>query len=319
MNTRRLGKSDFQVSDIGLGCMSLTNVVQAKEVMGAALDVGVMFFDTAEVYGAHENEKIVGEILNPIRARVKIATKFGFNVNNGLDGLNSRPEHVREVVDGSLSRLRVEQIDLLYQHRLDPEVPIEETAGAVRDLIKEGKVAHFGLSEVGVDTIRRAHAVQPVTALQSEYSLWWREPEHEILPLLEELGIGFVPFSPLGKGYLTGTINTAADVEGKGNALFPRFNDDTLTRHRELIDTVKRVADRQECTPGQVALAWIIETRPYACPIPGTSRADRARENSEASRVHLTAKDIQELTETSARCQVDPVRYPERLQKMINR
>jgi aryl-alcohol dehydrogenase-like predicted oxidoreductase len=319
METRFLGTSDLQVSDIGFGCMSLTSLDQAEEVIAAALDAGVTFFDTAEVYGAHQNERIVGEALRSVRDRVKIATKFGFNVNNGLEGLNSQPEHIREVVDGSLSRLRVEQIDLLYQHRLDPRVPIEETAGAVRDLIQAGKVAHFGLSEVGVDTIRRAHAVQPVTALQSEYSLWWREPEQQILPVLEELGIGLVPFSPLGKGYLTGTISKAEDVAGKNTAIFPRFNDDTLTRHRELVDTVMQVASRHDCTPGQVALAWIIETRPYACPIPGTSRAERARENSEAVRVHLTDADIQELTETSARFQVDPVRYPTRMQDMINR
>lgn len=319
MQTRSLGKSDLQVSDIGFGCMSLTSLDQAREVIGAALDAGVTFFDTAEVYGAHENEKLVGEALEPVRNRVKIATKFGFNVNNGQDGLNSRPDHIREVVDGSLSRLRIEQIDLLYQHRLDPEVPIEETAGAVGDLIQAGKVAHFGLSEVGVDTIRRAHAVQPVTALQSEYSLWWREAEQKILPVLEELGIGLVPFSPLGKGYLTGTITKAADVAGKSTAIFPRFNDDTLARHQELVDTVKEVASRHGRTPGQVALAWIIETLPHACPIPGTSRPERATENSEAYQVRLTAADIEALNKTSSRFQVDPVRYPERMQNMINR
>jgi len=289
MQKRYLGTSDLEVSDIGLGCMSLTSLDQARDVITAALDAGVTFFDTAEVYGAHENEKLVGEVLQPVRNQVKIATKFGFNVNNGLQGLNSKPDHIRKVVDGSLTRLRVEKIDLLYQHRLDPEVPIEETAGAVRDLIQAGKVGHFGLSEVGVETIRRAHAEQPVTALQSEYSLWWREAEDEILPVLEQLGIGFVPFSPLGKGYLTGTIKTTEDVAGKSTAIFP------------------------------LALAWIITARPYTCPIPGTSRTDRAKENSEAADVHLADTDIQELNETSAKFQVDPIRYPEHMQKMVNR
>ena len=271
MHKRHLGTSDLEVSDIGFGCMSLTSLDQAKDVITAALDAGVTFFDTAEVYGAHENEKLVGEVLQP------------------------------------------------YQHRLDPEVPIEETAGAVRDLIHAGKVGHFGLSEVGVETIRRAHAEQPVTALQSEYSLWWREAEDEILPLLEQLGIGFVPFSPLGKGYLTGTIKTTEDVAGKNTAIFPRFNDNTLTQHQELVDKVKEIATRHSCTPGQVALAWIITTRPYSCPIPGTSRTERATENSKAADVHLADSDIQELNETSARFQVDPVRYPEHMQKMVNR
>jgi aryl-alcohol dehydrogenase-like predicted oxidoreductase len=319
MHTRFLGRSDLEVSDIGFGCMSLTSLDQAHEVIGAALDAGVTFFDTAEVYGAHANEQFVGEVLQPVRGQVKIATKFGFNVNNGLQGLNSKPDHIREVVDGSLTRLRVEKIDLLYQHRLDPEVPIEETAGAMRDLIQAGKVGHFGLSEVGVETIRRAHAVQPVTALQSEYSLWWREAEDEILPLLEQLGIGFVPFSPLGKGYLTGTIKSAEDVAGKNTAIFPRFNDNTLTQHQELVDKVKEIAARHGCTPGQVALAWIITTRPYTCPIPGTSRTERATENSKAADVQLADSDIQELNETSARFQVDPIRYPEHMQKMVNR
>jgi hypothetical protein len=319
MHARFLGRSDLEVSDIGFGCMSLTRLDQSREVIGAALDAGVTFFDTAEVYGAHANEQFVGEVLQPVRGQVKIATKFGFNVNNGLEGLNSKPDHIREVVDGSLTRLRVEQIDLLYQHRLDPEVPIEDTAGAVAELIRAGKVARFGLSEVGVDTIRRAHAVQPVTAVQSEYSLWWREAEQQILPVLEELGIGLVPFSPLGKGFLTGTISTADDVAGKTTAIFPRFNDATLSRHRELVDTVRTIGDRHGCTPGQVALAWIITTRPYACPIPGTSRADRARENSAAAQVHLTPTDLAELDESSARFQVDPIRYPEQMQKMINR
>lgn len=319
MHQRQLGSSGLEVSDIGFGCMSLTTADQAKDAITAALDVGVTFFDTAEVYGAHENELLVGAVLEPVRDQVRIATKFGFNVNNGLEGLNSKPDHIREVVDGSLQRLRTDHIDLLYQHRLDPEVPIEDTAGAVAELIQAGKVGHFGLSEVGVETIRRAHAVQPVTALQSEYSLWWREAEGEILPVLDELGIGLVPFSPLGKGYLTGTISKAEDVAGKTTAIFPRFNDETLAKHQELVDTVREIADQHDCTPGQVALAWIINTLPHACPIPGTSKAERATENSQAADVRLSDDDITRLNETSARFQVDPVRYPEKMQRMINR
>lgn len=319
MKQRQLGRSGLHVSDIGLGCMSLTTPEQANAVITAALDAGVTFFDTAEVYGAHENERLVGRELASVRDRVTIATKFGFNVNNGLEGLNSSPEHVKEVVDGSLQRLGIEQIDLLYQHRLDPQVPIEDTAGAVKELIEAGKVAHFGLSEVGVDTIRRAHAVQPVTALQSEYSLWWREPEQQILPVLEELGIGFVPFSPLGKGFLTGTISKAEDVAGKMTSIFPRFNDDTIAQHQALVDAVSEVAGRYGCTPGQVALAWIIGRLPYAAPIPGTSKGERAAENSGAAAVDLTAADISALDEVSSNCQVDSVRYPADMQQMINR
>nr|WP_277627980.1 aldo/keto reductase [Arsenicicoccus dermatophilus] len=309
----------MHVSAIGLGCMSLTTADQAHGVIRAALDAGVTLFDTAEVYGAHENERLVGAELRGVRETVQIATKFGFNVNNGQEGLNSRPEHVKEVVDGSLQRLGIEQIDLLYQHRLDPQVPIEETAGAVRELIAAGKVAHFGLSEVGVDTIRRAHAVQPVTALQSEYSLWWREPEAEILPVLDELGIGLVPFSPLGKGFLTGTIRTAADVAGQHISMFPRFNDETLARHQALVDAVAAVAERHGCTPGQVALAWIIGRLPGAAPIPGTSKPERATENAHAADVSLTPADLAELDRVSADCQVDPLRYPDHMQQMIDR
>lgn len=319
MRTRELGRSGLHVSDIGLGCMSLTTTEQAHEVIGAALDAGVTFLDTAEVYGAHGNERLVGAEIRGRRDQLQIATKFGFNVNNGQEGLNSRPEHVKEVVDGSLQRLGIERIDLLYQHRLDPDVPIEETAGAVTELIDAGKVGHFGLSEVGVDTIRRAHAVQPVTALQSEYSLWWREPEDEILPVLEELGIGLVPFSPLGKGFLTGTITSAQDVAGKHVSMFPRFNDETLSRHRALVDAVTAVAEQHECTPGQVALAWIIGRLPYAAPIPGTSKARRATENSHAADVRLSAEEIAELDRVSADCQVDPKRYPDDMQRLINR
>lgn len=319
MHHRSLGTSDLSVSDIGFGCMSLTEPEQAREVIHAALDAGVTFFDTAEVYGAHANEKMVGEVLRPVRDQVRIATKFGFNVNNGRGGLNSHPDHVREVVEGSLARLQVERIDLLYQHRLDPQVPIEETAGAVRDLVEAGKVGHFGLCEVGVDIIRRAHAVQPVTALQSEYSLWWREAEAEILPVLDELGIGLVPFSPLGKGFLTGTVASAADIAGKTGADFPRFNDQTLSEHRGLVDTVRTIASQHGCAPGQVALAWIIQTHPHACPIPGTSKAARAVENAGAAQVQLTADDLRVLDETSARFQVDPVRYPPTLPAWVNR
>lgn len=319
MHQRELGRSGLRVSDIGFGCMSLTSLDQAQQVIGSALDAGVTFFDTAEVYGAHANETMVGEVLQPVRDQVVIATKFGFNVNNGLEGLNSRPEHVKEVVDGSLQRLRTDHIDLLYQHRLDPDVPIEETVGAVKELIDAGKVGHFGLSEVGVQTIRRAHTVQPVTALQSEYSLWWREPEAEILPVLEELGIGFVPFSPLGKGFLTGTMATPEDAKTSIGAVMNRFQDDTVTRHQGLVDAVREVAARHACTPGQVALAWIITTRPYAAPIPGTKNPARAAENAGAADVQLTEADIAQLNETSAQFQVDPHRYPGAMQTWVNR
>lgn len=324
MRQRELGRSGLKVSDIGFGCMSLTSLDQAQAAMGAALDAGVTFFDTAEVYGAWENEKMVGEVLAPVMAErgrdaIVIATKFGFNVNNGLEGLNSRPDHIRQVVDGSLQRLQVDHIDLLYQHRLDPEVPVEESAGAVKELIEAGKVRHFGLSEVGVETIRRAHAVQPVTALQSEYSLWWREPEDEILPVLEELGIGLVPFSPLGKGFLTGALTSTDQIDERRRALFPRFQDDTLTQHQGLVDLVKQIAEKHACTPGQVALSWIITTRPYAAPIPGTSKAHRATENSSASSVSLDADDLATLDETSKKFQVDSVRYSGAFQTYVNR
>ncbi len=319
MRQRTLGTSTLQVSDIGFGCMSLTTLDQARACIGAALDAGVTFFDTAEVYGAHANETMVGEVLEPVRDEVIIATKYGFNVNNGLEGLNSSPDRIREVVDGSLTRLRTDHIDLLYQHRLDPAVPIEESAGAVKELIDAGKVRYFGLSEVGVDIIRRAHAVQPVTALQSEYSLWWREPEEAILPVLEELGIGLVPFSPLGKGFLTGALKTADQVEEHRRALFTRFNADTMTEHAALVDVVSQIAEAHGCTPGQVALAWIITTLPYGSPIPGTSKPARAAENSTADRVQLTEADLTLLDETSRRFQVDPVRYAPSHQQMINR
>ena len=318
MKQRTLGTSTLRVSDIGFGCMSLTTIDQARACIGAALDAGVTFFDTAEVYGAHENERLVGEVLEPVRDQVVIATKYGFNVNNGLDGLNSRPDHIKEVVDGSLQRLRTDHIDLLYQHRLDPEVPIEESAGAVKELVEAGKVRHFGLSEVGVDMIRRAHAVQPVTALQSEYSLWWREPEDEILPVLEELGIGLVPFSPLGKGFLTGAL-TADGVDERRRALFPRFSEEKMSEHAGLVDVVTQISQKHGCTPGQVALAWIISTIPDASPIPGTSKAARATENSTADRVELSAADLTLLDETSKRFQVDPVRYAPSHQRFINR
>ncbi|MGD7732817.1 aldo/keto reductase [Propionibacteriaceae bacterium G57] len=298
--------------------MSLATLEQATQVIHAALDAGVTFFDTAEVYFAHENERLVGQVLAPVRERVTIATKYGFNVNNGLDGLNSRPEHIKEVVDGSLQRLQVDHIDLLYQHRLDPEVPIEESAGAVKELIDAGKVGHFGLSEVGVDIIRRANSVQQVTALQSEYSLWWREPEQQILPVLEDLGIGFVPFSPLGKGFLTGKL-TPDTVDDRRRAMFPRFEAGRMTEHQGLVEVVTGIADKHGCTPGQVALAWIITTQPHAAPIPGTSKPERATENATAAEVDLDAADLAMLDETSQRFQVDPVRYAPSHQAWINR
>lgn len=325
LEKRTLGH--LEVSAIGLGCMGLSinygdplDTQTGIGVIRGAHDLGVTFFDTAQIYGPFTNESLVGEALAPIRDQVVIATKFGFGFNGAERiGLDSRPETIRTSVEESLKRLDTDRIDLLYQHRVHPNVPIEDVAGAVKDLIDAGKVAHFGLSEVGVETIRRAHAVQPVTALQSEYSLWWREPEDHILPVLEELGIGFVPFSPLGKGFLTGAIKTAEDVAGKTAAIFPRFNDNTLSAHQELVEQVKNIAAEHGCTPGQVALAWITATRPNACPIPGTSRSERATENSTAADVDLTDIDIRQLNNTSSKFQVDPIRYPEHMQAMVNR
>lgn len=328
MEKRRLGKSNLEVSAIGLGCMGLSfgfgpavEKQQGISLIRAAFDSGVTFFDTAEIYGPFTNEELVGEALAPFRDEVVIATKFGFNIKNGKQsGVNSRPEHIRQVVEGSLKRLKTDRIDLLYQHRVDPDVPIEDVAGTVKELIEQGKVKHFGLSEAGVQTIRRAHAVQPVTALQSEYSLWWREPEQEILPALEELGIGFVPFSPLGKGFLTGAIkeDTQFDKNDFRN-IVPRFSAENRRANQAVVDLVGRVAERKKATPAQVALAWVLAQEPWMAPIPGTTKLHRLEENLGAAEVQLTADDLREIDNAVTKIPVKGERYPENLQKLINR
>ena len=332
MKKRELGNSGLEVSALGLGCMGMSfGLGPAKDkqemirLIRSAVERGVTFFDTAEVYGPFANEELVGEALAPFRERVVIATKFGFNI--APDGtqhqqppLNSRPERIREVAEASLMRLKTDYIDLLYQHRVDPEVPIEDVAGAVKDLIDEGKVRHFGLSEAGVEVIRRAHAVQPVTALQSEYSLWWREPEAEILPTLEELGIGFVPFSPLGKGFLTGKIdeNTKFDSTDFRNTV-PRFSPEARRANRALIDLIGKFAEQKKATPAQIALAWVLARKPWVVPIPGTTKLHRLEENLGAANVELTADDLREIDNLTAQIDVQGARYSESSQKMINR
>ncbi|MDD4990911.1 MAG: aldo/keto reductase [Paludibacter sp.] len=327
MKTRKLGNSDLEVSELGLGCMGMSfgyGVVADKNEMIAlirkAVESGVTFFDTAEVYGPFTNEELVGEALAPFRNKVQIATKFGFDVGGIAGGLNSRPEHIRQVVEASLKRLRIESIDLLYQHRVDPNVPIEDVAGAVKDLIAEGKVKHFGLSEAGVKTIRRAHAVQPVTALQSEYSLFWREPEAEIIPVLEELGIGFVPFSPLGKGFLTGKINTDTKfVENDFRNTVPRFNAENRAPNMALVDLVTKIATEKEATPAQIALSWILAQKPWIVPIPGTTKLERFNENIGAVNVELTPADLQQIEEATAKINLVGERYAAANAKMIDR
>ena len=330
MKKRKLGKSNLEVSALGLGCMGLsfgygpaTEKQTAISLIRSAVERGVTFFDTAEVYGAYTNEELVGEALAPFRGQVKIATKFGWKIDPATRksvGLNSQPEHIKEAVEGSLKRLRTESIDLLYQHRVDPAVPIEDVAGAVKELIEQGKVKHFGLSEAGVKTIRRAHAVQPVTALQSEYSLWWREPEAEILPTLEELGIGFVPFSPLGKGFLTGAINetTKFDSTDFRNTV-PRFDAENRKTNQALVDLIGRFAAQKKATPAQVALAWILEQKPWMVPIPGTTKLNRLEENIGAVSLELTPKDLSELESAASRIKLRGNRYSEQHQKFIDR
>jgi aryl-alcohol dehydrogenase-like predicted oxidoreductase len=329
MRTRKLGKSDLEVSAIGLGCMGMSfgyGPSKGREEMIAllrgAVERGVTFFDTAQVYGPSTNEELVGEALQPIRDRVVIATKFGFGFDAGgkTQGLDSRPEHIRKTTDASLKRLRTDVIDLLYQHRVDPSVPIEDVAGTVGELIREGKVRHFGLSEAGVKTIRRAHAVQPVTALQSEYSLWWREPEEAILPVLEDLGIGFVPFSPLGKGFLTGKIDqtTTFDSTDFRNTV-PGFSADTRRANQALVDLVASVATRKGATPAQVALAWVLAQKPWIVPIPGTTKLARLEENLGAAEIELTADDLREIDAAASRIEVQGARYSEASQRMIDR
>jgi aryl-alcohol dehydrogenase-like predicted oxidoreductase len=329
MQKRKLGKSRLEVSAIGLGCMGMSfGYGPAKDkqemipVIRAAVERGVTFFDTAEVYGPYINEELVGEALAPFRGQVAIATKFGFHfdANGKQAGLNSRPEHIKQVAEASLKRLGVDSIDLFYQHRVDPEVPIEDVAGAVKDLIREGKVKHFGLSEAGVNTIRRAHSVQPVTALQSEYSLWWREPEAEIIPALEDLGIGFVPFSPLGKGYLTGKIdeNTSFDSTDFRNTV-PRFAQEARKANRALVELLDTIAQRKQATPAQIALAWVLAQKPWMVPIPGTTKLARVEENIAAAEVELTSGDLHDIESAASQIAVQGARYSEGAQRLINR
>ncbi|MGH6670442.1 MAG: aldo/keto reductase [Xanthobacteraceae bacterium] len=325
MQKRKLGKSNLEVSAIGLGCMGLSfaygpavDKPQGISLLRAAVERGVTFFDTAEVYGPFANEELVGEALAPVRDRVAIATKFGFKNGDPNTGLDSRPERIRQVADASLKRLRTDRIDLFYQHRVDPAVPIEDVAGAVKDLIAQGKIRHFGLSEAGAQTIRRAHAVQPVTALQSEYSLWTREPEAEILPLCEELGIGFVPFSPLGKGFLTGTIdaNTKFDSTDFRN-IVPRFTPEARKANQALVDRLGQIAARKNATPAQIALAWLLAQKPWIVPIPGTTKLNRLEENIGATNLTLSADDRREIGQALSAVAIQGARYPERLQQMV--
>ena len=328
MQKHTLGRSALEVSALGFGCMGISSsygVPLSREdgiaVIRAAVDGGVTFFDTAEVYGPFTNEEVVGEALAPVRDHVAIATKFGFRIENGkMAGLDSRPAHIREVADASLKRLRTDRIDLFYQHRVDPEVPIEEVAGAVKDLIREGKVKHFGLSEAGAQTIRRAHAVQPVAALQSEYSLWWREPETEVLPMLEELGIGFVPFSPLGKGFLTGTIDEKTTFESTDfRNVVPRFTEENRKANLAFVEWLKTFAARKHATPAQVALAWLLAQKPWIVPIPGTTKRARLQENLGAARIELTAGDLEEIDRAASQIEVHGARYPDHLLKLVGR
>ena len=328
MQKRKLGKSNLEVSAIGLGCMGLSfgygpavDKQQGISLIRAAVERGVTFFDTAEVYGPFTNEELVGEALAPFRDQVVIATKFGFKIENGKQaGLDSRPEHIKEVADASLKRLKTDRIDLLYQHRVDPNVPIEDVAGAVKDLIHQGKVKHFGLSEAGVKTIRRAHAVQPVAALQSEYSLWWREPEAEVLPTLEELGIGFVPFSPLGKGFLTGKISqdTQFDKTDFRNVV-PRFTPENRKANQAMVDLLGRFAQQKKATPAQVALAWLLAQKPWIVPIPGTTKLHRLEENIGGAALELMPDDLRQLESAASKIPVQGERYPEELQKLVGR
>src|SRR6266699_810685 len=325
MQKRKLGKSNLEVSAIGLGCMGMSfgygpahDKQEMISLLRAAVERGVTFFDTAEVYGPFTNEELVGEGLAPFRGQVVIATKFGFKFGPKGEqiGLDSRPEHIKQVADGSLKRLRTDVIDLFYQHRVDPGVPIEDVAGAVKELIHQGKVKRFGLSEAGVQTIRRAHAVQPLTALQSEYSLWWRQPEEEVLPTLEELGIGFVPFSPLGKGFLTGTIDDKTTfVSSDFRNIVPRFTPEARKANQALVDLLRAIAKRKQATPAQIALAWLLAQKPWIVPIPGTTKLERLDENIGAVALRLTADDLREIERTASHITIQGARYPEQLEK----
>jgi aryl-alcohol dehydrogenase-like predicted oxidoreductase len=330
MQKRKLGKSGLEVSAMGLGCMGMSfgygppaDKKEMISLMRTAVERGVTFFDTAEVYGPYTNEELVGEALAPVREKVAIATKFGFKIDpltGKQAGLDSRPAHIKEIAEASLKRLRTDVIDLFYQHRVDPEVPIEDVAGTVKELIQEGKVTHFGLSEAGVRTIRRAHAVQPVTALQSEYSLWWREPEAEVMPTLEELGIGFVPFSPLGKGFLTGQIteDTQFDKSDFRN-IVPRFTAENRKANRAMVDLLGRFAQQKKATPAQIALAWLLAQKPWIVPIPGTTKMQRLEENNGAAAIEFSAEDLQEINNAAAKITPQGARYPEALQKLVGR
>ena len=329
MKKRRLGKSNLEVSAIGLGCMGMSfGYGPAKDkqemisLIRAAFEQGVTFFDTAEMYGPFTNEELAGEALAPFREKVVIATKFGFKIGPKGEqiGLDSRPEHIKEVADASLKRLRTDVIDLFYQHRVDPNVPIEDVAQAIKDLIQEGKVKHFGLSEPGVQTIRRAHAVQPVTAVQNEYSLWWRKPEEEVLPTLEELGIGFVPFSPLGRGFLTGRMNENTTFDSSDlRSTLPRFTPEARKANQALVDLLGEIAKRKKATPAQIALAWLLAQKPWIVPIPGTTKLKRLEENIGTVEIELTPDDLREIESSSSRIKVEGARYPKKLEAMTGR
>ena len=329
MQKRKLGKGNLEVSALGLGCMGMSfsygppkDKKEMTDLLHAAVDRGITFFDTAEVYGPFTNEELVGEALAPFRGKVVIATKFGFDLSGsdnrpGAAGLNSQPAHIKQAVEGSLKRLKIDTIDLLYQHRVDPNVPIEDVADAVKDLIQAGKVKHFGLSEAGVKTIRRAHAVQPVTALQSEYSLWWRKPEAEVIPALEELGIGLVPYSPLGKGFLTGAIKEDKTFDSTDfRSTLPRFTPEALKANQALVDLLGTIAKRKNATPAQIALAWLLAQKPWIAPIPGTTKLNRLEENNGAVAIELTSADLRDIDAAASKIKVEGARYPERLEKM---
>ncbi len=331
MQKRKLGSSNLEVSALGLGCMGMSfsygppkDKREMTSLIRAAVERGITFFDTAEVYGPFTNEDLVGEALSPFKGQVVIATKFGFQLQPdgkpGWVGLNSRPEHIKQAAEGSLRRLRVDAIDLLYQHRVDPDVPIEDVAGAVKNLIQEGKARHFGLSEAGAQTIRRAHSVQHVTAVQSEYSLWMRDPETEVLPALEELGIGFVPYSPLGRGFLTGKIDTNTTFDGNDfRNILPRFTPEARKANQALVDLLARVGERKRATPAQIALAWLLAQKPWIVPIPGTTKLARLEENIGALAVEITSDDLREIASAASKIAVQGARYPENLQQMVSR